>query len=263
MNELKIFKNEDFGQIRTTILNNETWFIGKDVAEILGYANGSRDINRHVDDEDKIFQIIPQYQNGTLVKTKTILINESGLYSLILSSKMPKAKEFKRWVTSEVLPSIRKHGLYAKQELLDNPDLFIQALTELKKEREEKAKLIIDNQIKNQQIAELKPKASYYDLILQCKDLISVTEISKDYGMSAKKFNSVLHDIGVQFRQSKVWFLYSKYQNFGYTQTKTQNYNRPDGTQGAKTHMYWTQKGRLFLYDLLKTKDIIPIIERV
>ncbi len=123
------------------------------------------------------------------------------------------------------------------------------------------ATLEVDNQVKDQQIAELKPKATYYDLILQCPDLLSVTEIAKDYGMSAKGLNKKLNELGVQFKQSGIWFLYAKYQDKGYTQTKTQNYNKPDGTQGATTHMYWTQKGRLFLYDLLKNSGIFPMIE--
>lgn len=122
--------------------------------------------------------------------------------------------------------------------------------------------LRLESKIKDQQIAELTPKDTYYDLILQCKDLLSVTEIAKDYGMSATGFNKMLYEFGIQYKQSGVWFLYAKYQSEGYTQTKTQNYNRPDGTQGSRTHMYWTQKGRLFLYDFLKSKDVLPMIER-
>ena len=115
--------------------------------------------------------------------------------------------------------------------------------------------------MKDQQLAELQPKATYYDLILQCKDLLSVTEIAKDYGMSAKGLNAILHELGVQYNQSGVWFLYAKYQHEGYTQTKTQNYSRPDGTQGSRVHTYWTQKGRLFIYNLLKSEGILPTIE--
>nr|DAS06588.1 MAG TPA: antirepressor protein [Caudoviricetes sp.] len=127
---------------------------------------------------------------------------------------------------------------------------------------QELSTLRLESKIKDQQIAELTPKATYYDLILQCKDLLSVTEIAKDYGMSATGFNKMLYEFGIQYKQSGVWFLYAKYQSEGYTQTKTQNYNRPDGTQGSRTHMYWTQKGRLFLYDFLKSKDVLPMIER-
>lgn len=127
---------------------------------------------------------------------------------------------------------------------------------------QELSTLRLENKVKDQQIAELQPKATYYDLILQCKDLLSVTEIAKDYGKSATEFNKILKGFGIQYKQSGVWFLYAKYQSEGYTQTKTQNYPKPDGTQGSRTHMYWTQKGRLFLYDFLKSKEILPLIER-
>ena len=122
--------------------------------------------------------------------------------------------------------------------------------------------LRLETKVQAQQIAELQPKATYYDLILQCPSLLSVTEIAKDYGLSAKGLNKILHDNGVQYSQSGVWFLYAKYQDKGYTSTKTQNYNRPDGTQGSRVHTYWTQKGRLFLYGLLKDLGHLPLVER-
>ena len=128
---------------------------------------------------------------------------------------------------------------------------------------QELSTLRLENKVKDQQIAELMPKAGYYDIILQSKDLLSTTEISKDYGKSATEFNKILHKFGIQYKQSGVWFLYAKYQSEGYTQTKTQNYPKPDGTQGSRTHMYWTQKGRLFLYDFLRSKGILPLIERI
>ena len=128
--------------------------------------------------------------------------------------------------------------------------------------QQELSTLRLENKVQSQQIAELAPKATYYDLVLQCNSLLSVTEIAKDYGMSATKFNKVLKELGVQYKQSGVWFLYAKYQDKGYTSTKTQNYNRPDGSQGSKVHTYWTQKGRLFLYDLLKKADIMPMVEK-
>ena len=115
---------------------------------------------------------------------------------------------------------------------------------------------------KTELIETMQPKVSYYDLILQCAGLLSTTEIAKDYGMSAKSFNSLLHGLGVQYKQGERWFLYSAYECFGYTQSKTHNIPNPDGTQIAKTHMYWTQKGRLFLYDLLKEHGCIPSIEK-
>lgn len=258
MSKLEIFENSEFGEIRTVEINNEPWFVGKDVAEILGYERPTKAVSDHVDIEDR--DVVP-IQDSIGRMQNTPIVNESGLYSLILSSKLPNAKAFKKWVTSEVLPAIRKHGLYAIDDILENPDIAIQALTKLKEERAARKALELDNQVKSQQIAELQPKATYYDLILQCKDLLSVTEIAKDYGMSAKGLNAMLHELGVQYNQSGVWFLYAKYQHEGYTQTKTQNYNRPDGTQGSKVHTYWTQKGRLFIYNLLKSEGILPTIE--
>lgn len=180
MNNLKVFKNQDFGEVRTVIINDEPYFVGKDVAEILGYQNGSRDINRHVDTEDRQKTMV---FDGNQDK-ETIVINESGLYSLILSSKLPSAKKFKRWVTSEVLPSIRKHGMYAIDDLIAAPDLGIAALSALKAEREKNIKLKQSVAVQTQQILELTPKASYYDVVLNCKDLVSISTISKDYGWS-------------------------------------------------------------------------------
>lgn len=118
------------------------------------------------------------------------------------------------------------------------------------------------NAIQNQQIAELQPKASYYDLVLNCKDLVSVTTIAKDYGWSARKMNTYLHDLGVQYKQGSVWILYQKYAEMGYTSTKTHSHPGKDGDVHATVHTYWTQKGRLFIYDLLKKNGILPMVER-
>ena len=257
MQELKIFESAAFGTVRALGIDGAPWFIGKDVAEILGYSNPQKAVRDHVDEEDRTVN-----ESFTVNGTMGTLINESGLYSLVLSSKLPSAKAFKRWVTCEVLPSIRKHGLYAIDEIIANPDMAIAALQALKEEREKRLAAELDKAVLTQQVAELRPKASYYDLILQCASLLSVTEISKDYGMSAKAFNKKLHELKIQYQQSGVWFLYAEYQDGGYTQTKTQNYCRSDGSQGARTHMYWTQKGRLFLYERLKAEGILPMIER-
>lgn len=254
---IQVFENEEFGKVRTMEVNGQPYFVGKDVAEILGYTNPSKAIADHVDDEDKL-------NNETLSSLGQRggwLINESGLYSLILTSKLPKAKAFKRWVTSEVLPSIRRHGLYAVDEILANPDIAIKALQELKAEREKRRSLEGTVAVQNQQIAEMQPKVSYYDLILQCPDLMSITTIAKDYGYSAKRLNAYLHEQGIQFKQGGIWLLYQHYAEQGYTSTKTHNYAGEDGTQHAKPHTYWTQKGRLFLYDFLKARGILPLIE--
>lgn len=257
MNELKIFESPDFGKVRTMEINGEPYFVGKDVAEILGYSNPQKALRDHIDEEDKTLNDL-----FTVNGTKGVLINESGLYSLILSSKLPKAKEFKRWVTSDVLPSIRRHGLYATDELIANPDIAIAAFQALKEERLKNKKLETTVAVQTQQIAELQPKASYYDVVLNCKDLISTTEIAKDYGKSAVWLNAHLHERKVQFKQGGIWLLYAKYAEKGYTNTKTQTYNGNDGNPHTKVHTYWTQKGRLFIYDLLKSEGITPLIEQ-
>lgn len=257
MNELKIFESPDFGKVRTMEIDGEPYFVGRDVAEILGYSNPQKALRDHIDEEDKTLNDL-----FTVNGTKGVLINESGLYSLILSSKLPKAKEFKRWVTSEVLPSIRKHGAYAVDELINDPELAIKAFTALKEERLKNKKLETTVAVQTQQIAELQPKASYYDVVLNCKDLISTTEIAKDYGKSAVWLNAHLHERKVQFKQGGIWLLYAKYAEKGYTNTKTQTYNGNDGNPHTKVHTYWTQKGRLFIYDLLKSEGITPLIEQ-
>ena len=211
--ELQVYKNAELGSVRTTIIDGQPYFVGKDVAEILKYQNGSRDINRHVDEEDRTkVMLFDGNQNK-----ETIVINESGLYSLILSSKMPKAKKFKRWVTSEVLPAIRKHGLYATDDLIANPDIAIAAFTALKEEREKNKRLMAAVAVGQQQIAEMKPKATYYDVVLKCKDAVNISVIAKDYGWSAIRMNEYLHEKGIQFKQGDIWLLYQKYAPNGYT----------------------------------------------
>lgn len=260
MNEIiETFENAEFGSIRTLTLDGEPYFVGKDVTSVLGYANPSKALTDHVDEDDKL----NNESLSSLGQRGGWLINESGLYSLILSSKLPTAKKFKHWVTSEVLPSIRKTGMYATDELINNPDLAIKAFTALKEEREKTKALTETVAVQKQQIAELQPKGSYYDLVLNCKDLISTTEIAKDYGKSARWLNELLHDLKVQYKQGgKIWILYQKYAEKGYTSTKTQTYNGNDGQVHTKVHTYWTQKGRLFIYDLLKSIGILPLIEQ-
>lgn len=262
LNELHIFKNNEFGNLRVVQKDNQTWFVGKDVADILGYQNGSRDINRHVAKEDRHKTMV---FDGNQNK-ETIVINESGLYSLILSSKLPTAKKFKHWVTSDVLPIIRKHGAYMTPETIEktltSPDFIIRLATELKKEKEARAKLEIENNQKNQIIGELKPKADYTDLILQSKGTVPITAIAKDYGISGRKMNKILHELKVIYKTGNQWFLYAKWQSHGYTHSKTINFTHRDGRKDVTMHTEWTQKGRLFLYNLLKKNGIIPVIER-
>ena len=257
--ELQIFQNAEFGSVRSITVNGEPYFVGKDVAEILGYKDTSDAMRRQVDDEDKLTRCFTDSGQSR----EMYIINESGLYSLILSSKLPTAKRFKRWVTSDVLPAIRRHGLYAVDDMLNNPDALIEALQAYKAERMQRLALEAENAVQKQQLIEMQPKASYYDVVLNSPDLVSITEISKDYGWSAQKMNEYLHRQGIQFKQGgRIWILYQKYAEKGYTSTKTHTYPATDGSIHTKVHTYWTQKGRLFIYDLLKADGILPLIEQ-
>ena len=173
--------------------------------------------------------------------------------------KLDMAKELAMIQRTEKGKQARQYFIQIEKDYNSPEKIMARALQIAEKEL---STLRLECKVQSQQIAELKPKASYYDLVLQCKDLLSMTEIAKDYGMSAKGMNSKLHELGVQYKQSGIWFLYAKYQDKGYTQTKTQYYIKADGTQGITTHTYWSQKGRLFLYDLLKDNGILPMIER-
>lgn len=262
MKDLKIFNNKEFGEIRTIVDgNSEPWFVGKDVAEILEYSNTAKAILNHVDDEDK--KILTS-QNGTLENIPNrglTIINESGLYSLIFSSKMEKAKEFKRWVTSEVLPAIRKDGGYmiASQGESDE-EILARAMIIANKSIE---RLKLEGKQKDQIIGELKPKADYVDKILQNKSLIKVSSIAKDYGMSARQMNKLLHELKIQYNQGGQWLLYANIQDKGYTSSETHVYPKKDGTTDVKLLTKWTQKGRIFLYEELKKNGYLPMIERV
>jgi len=249
--ELQTF-NFETQEVRTAIKNNEPWFVGKDVAEILGYKRPTKAISDHVDEEDR--DEVP-IQDSIGRRQKTPIVNESGLYALIFSSKLPKAKEFKRWVTSEVLPSIRKHGMYATEntveQMLNDPDMAIQLLETIKQERAEKALL-------EQQIAEYEPKISYLDTILSSKDTVTITQIAADYGMSAQAMNKLLNELNVQHKVSGQWILYRKHMRHGYTKSHTTEITKADGTSMVVMNTKWTQKGRLFLYELLKDEEIYP-----
>lgn len=257
MSELQIFQNAEFGSVRTATIDGEPYFVGKDVATILGYSNPRDAISKHVDDEDKGVA-----KCDTLGGRQEILfINESGLYSLILRSQLPAARRFKRWVTSEVLPAIRRHGMYATEELIANPDLAIAAFQALKAEREKRQALEEAVAVQAQQIAELKPKATYYDVVLKCKDAVNISVIAKDYGWSAQRMNEYLHKKGVQYKQADIWLLYQKHAGCGYTKTNTHVYEDTCGREHTKVHTKWTQKGRLFIYGLLKADGVYPQIE--
>lgn len=262
-NQITVFASDKFGDVRIVQIGNEPWFVGKDICDILGYQNGSRDINRHVDEEDR-----QNYQNGTFESNRGLtIINESGVYALILSSKLPQAKEFKYWVTHEVLPSIRKHGAYltdnALEEALTSPDFLIKLATQLKEEKEARLKAEQKNIEQEKTIEVLKPKADYTDMILKNNSLVTITQIAKDYGMSGKAMNSKLHEMKIIYNLNGQWLLYSKYQSEGYVHSETFPIKHKNGYEDTKMNTKWTQKGRLFLYERLKAQGITPIIERM
>lgn len=256
MNKINVFENDEFGQVRTVEIDGKPYFVGSDIAKALGYAIPSKAVNTHCKGVSKME--VPS--NGG--KQEMLIISEGDVYRLITHSKLPSAEKFESWVFDEVLPTIRKHGMYATNELLDNPDLLIKVATALKEEREKNKQLETEVKVKTQLIGELKPKADYVDTILQNKGLVTITQISKDYGMSGQVMNELLHELKVQYKQSGQWLLYSKYHGMGYTHSETVDITRKDGTPDVKMNTKWTQKGRLFLYELLKSNGHLPIIEQ-
>lgn len=259
MNELKIFQNSQFGTIRTLSINNEPWFVGKDVAEILGYSNTRDAIAKHVDDEDK------RTEDGVAIRDtigrmqKTPIINESGLYSLILSSKLPRAKEFKRWVTSEVLPSIRKHGAYMTEETLQraitSPDFLIKLATELK--REQNARKLAEQQVK-----ELTPKGIFADAVKASDTSILVGELAKllkqnGVNIGRNRLFDWMKDNGYLIKKGMERNMPTqKSMEMKLLEIKERNISNPDGSIKIVKTPKVTGKGQIyFINKLLKAKE--------
>lgn len=242
MNELKIFENSEFGTVRTLMVNNEPYFVGKDVAEILGYSNTRDALTKRVDEEDKGVA-----KCDTLGGTQELtVINESGLYSLILSSKMPNARKFKHWVTSEVLPSLRKHGMYATEELINNPDLLISVAKELKAERERNKALQEDNEI-------MRPKAIFADAVSASHTSILIGDLAKilkqngiDTGQ--KRLFAWMRDNGYLIkRQGSDWNMPTQYSmELELFEVKESTVNNPDGSVRINRTAKVTGKGQQY-----------------
>lgn len=240
----------------------EPLFLAKEVAEWIEYDVSS--INKmlnNVDEDEKVRNIIPTLGG----KQETWFLTEDGVYEVLMQSRKPIAKQFKKEVKS-VLKSIRKYGIYATDNVIDNiltnPDFGIQLLSQLKEERAEKEKLKTENLQQKQLIGELKPKADYTDTILKSKKLVTITQIAKDYGMTGTEMNKLLHTLNVQYKQGEQWLLYKKYHNKGYVHSETFIFKHSNGTEDIQMITKWTQKGRLFLYNLLKQEEILPLIEQ-
>ncbi|WP_421000297.1 phage antirepressor (plasmid) [Carnobacterium maltaromaticum] len=224
-------------------------FLAKDVADWIVHSKVTMMLETIDADEKLKSTILTSGQNRQMW-----FLTEDGLYEVLMQSRKPIAKKFKKEV-KKILKEIRKNGMYATDELLDNPDLLIEVATKLKEERT--LRLVAE-----QRVNELQPKADYYDNILNNPGLTTVTAIAKNYGMGAPTFNKLLHDLGVQYNQSGVWFLYSKHQDKGYTHTEPFDYVDSNGRSQVKVRTKWTTKGHIFLYQLLKKNNVLPMIEQ-
>lgn len=267
---LQVFSNEKFGQVRTKVVDNEPWFVVADVCKALEIGNPSDAVKRLDDDERMTIDSIESHLGQRGGAQSINIINEAGLYSLVLGSRKAQAKEFKRWVTHDVIPAIRKTGGYVNNEEAfinsyfpsvdeTTKQFMIHSLIETKETQRALAAEKLKTAQQTQIIGELKPKADYCDEILKSKNALLMTQIAKDYGMSAKMLNKTLHEYGVQYKMNGQWLLYSKYQDKGYTKSETIFIQE---MPYAKLQTKWTQKGRLFLYEILKKNKVLPLIEQ-
>lgn len=260
-----VFENSAFGNVRVIEENGKTLFCGSDVAKALGYSRPADAVTQHC--KGSVKRRLPTA--GGMQETK--FITEGDVYRLVTHSKLPTAERFESWVFDEVIPSIRKHGAYLTPETLSkaiaDPQWSIALLTALKEEREKVSSLQEENAAQKQMLAEAAPKVRYCDVVLRSKGAVSISKIAKDYGMSAQEMNQKLADLSIHYRQGNCWLLYQRYARSGYTQSHTTV--APDGKRGnhktmrATLSTNWTQKGRLFLYEVLKSKlNLVPLIER-
>ena len=259
-NKIEVFTKAEFGELRTVNVGDKIMFVASDVAKALGYSRPADAITAHC--KGSVKRRLPT--NGGMQELK--IIPEGDVYRLITHSKLPAAEKFESWVFDEVLPSIRKHGAYMTEDTIKKamaePDFIIKLATELKKEQEQNKQLTETCSQQQQVIGELKPKADYVDRILKSNSLVTITQIAKDYGMSGQGMNKVLHDMHIIYSCNKQWLLYSQHQAKGYTFSETVDIPREDGTTKVVMNTKWTQKGRLFLYETLKKRNLLPLIER-
>ena len=253
-NQIQIFENKEFGKVRVIQRDGRPWWVLRDVCIALGISNSRMVADRLDDDEKGILKSQPGLPLDIPNRGLSV-ISESGLYAVILRSDKPRARAFRKWVTSEVLPSIRQHGAFATPKALEQMLASSGFTAELIRNL---AKTHAKNHVLMDYVDELEPKAKYCDTILQSRHAVPVSLIAKDYGYSAISFNKLLHALGVQYKIGKTWMLYQNYSGKGYTATKTYQID----TKTLAVHTNWTQKGRYFLYDLLKSHGILPEVER-
>lgn len=266
MNEMQVFNNPEFGDIRTVAVNEEPWFVLKDVCEAFGETNYRRVAGRLEDDEKGVSQI--STPGG---KQNMTIVNESGLYSALFAMQPEKARgvcdeyiakrqaqlrQFKRWVTSEVLPSIRKTGGYAL------PKDYPAALRALADAEEQKLKLLAENQRQAQAIADFEPIRQYVDEILESQSAMATSQVAADYDLSAKALNKILYESGIQRNVNGQWILYKRYMGKGYTKSKTIQFIRSDGRYDSTLQTQWTQKGRMLIHEVLTSRGIQAVMDR-
>lgn len=242
--------------------NGNPWFKLADVAKALELSDSSVRVMKHEGwfDEDEIHTV--RNPNGGANLT---YVSESALYRILNKSKSPKARPFERWVTKEVLPDIRKHGMYATPATLDNilnnPEYFIGLLQQYKAEKEKSQQLEQRVALQQVKIAEMQPKANYFDTVMQCKDTVPISVIAKDYGLSPQQMNTLLQAKHIQYKQGKIWLPYQEHADKGYMATK-EYLVKNKGQTSVHTATCWTPRGRLFIYEELKRSGILPLIER-
>ena len=237
---IRTFKNEQFGRIRTMVdEKGEPWFVGTDVAKMLGYNQSDKAILRHTDEDDRMkCTVTDNLGRGQ----NTFVINESGLYSLILASKLPQAKAFKHWVTAEVLPQIRQTGGYIPLKDKDGRELsdleiMCRAMMIMKKSIEQKEQLIAD----------LQPKADYVDEVLDSVDCLTMTQVAKGLGMTVHDLTTRLLQDSIIYEQSGQYMLYAPYARKGLAATRTHTHRDLFGTVHTHTYLVWTEKGKKFI----------------
>ena len=247
---LQIFEHEEFGVIRTVEVDGEIYFVMADVCRALG-LEPAFEIARLDGDERAKFDLGASYG-------EVACVDEVGLYKLFRTSTKPNAINFHRWIYKKVIPA---HYEKDYSKLAANPDFIIEVGKALKAEKEKAAQLTAKNAALKKQISELTPQETYIDVILKCKARAAAGVLAKDYGMTAIQFNALLQELGVQEKQNGVWLPRPKYANLGWMVIETMTQQSPTGETFTKLHSFWTQKGRLGLYELLKEKGYLPVIE--
>lgn len=254
MTDLQIFNNDRFGQVRIVPVNGELMFVAKDVCDCLEITKYRDAISRL--DSDERGSVKLDTPGG---KQDIAAINEYGLYNLVLSSRKPEAKEFKRWITHDVIPAIRKTGSYSMVIPQTLPEALRAYADEVESHNATKA--IVAQQ--EQQIAEFKPVKDYVDKILSSKSCLAITQIAADYGLSAQELNKILHEAGLQRKVGDQWILYKQHMAKGFTKSETFTFCRSDGRLDSKITTKWTQKGRLEIHSILTKLNIHAVCEDV